>query len=220
MLVVVPAPVHRVLAHVGERVVHPAHVPLEAEAEAAGVGRLRHAGPGGRFLGDHDRAGMLAVDRLVQRCAGRRPPRGSRCRRRGSAATRPPCASSRGRASRRRHRRAARRRGSARASNSALAARKLATSRAAEIVDRGVPVGVEAPPRVGVLVERGAVEAGEAVRVAREMRRAPSRGSRRARPRWQRSTKRAKPAGSPKRRGRREQPDRLVAPGARRADAR
>ena len=39
MLVVVPAPVHRVLRHVVERVVHPAHVPLEAEAEAAVVDR-------------------------------------------------------------------------------------------------------------------------------------------------------------------------------------
>ena len=36
------AAVDRVFLEVFERVVHPAHVPLEVEAEAAVVGRLRH----------------------------------------------------------------------------------------------------------------------------------------------------------------------------------
>ena len=40
-----------------ERVVHKAHVPLEAEAETAVVGRLRHAGVGGGFLRDRHAAG-------------------------------------------------------------------------------------------------------------------------------------------------------------------
>ena len=44
---------------------------------------------------------------------------------------------------------------------------------AAEIVDVGVPVLVEALARIEMLVEGGAVEAGEAVRVGREMRRHP-----------------------------------------------
>jgi hypothetical protein len=45
----------RLAAHVAQRVVHEAHVPLEAEAEPALMDRLRHLGPGGRFLGDHHR---------------------------------------------------------------------------------------------------------------------------------------------------------------------
>ena len=45
---------------------HPAHVPLEAEAQAAGVGRLGHAGPGRRLLGDGDRAGDPLVDGAVE----------------------------------------------------------------------------------------------------------------------------------------------------------
>ena len=56
---------------------------------------------------------------------------------------------------------------------SALAVRKFGHLAAAEIVDRGVPVRVEAAARVGVFVERGAVEPGEAVGVGREMRRHP-----------------------------------------------
>ena len=40
-----------------ERVVHEAHVPLEAEAEAAVIGWLRHAGVGGGFLRDRHAAG-------------------------------------------------------------------------------------------------------------------------------------------------------------------
>ena len=44
---------------------------------------------------------------------------------------------------------------------------------AAEIVDEGVPVLMEALARVVVLVERGAVEARQAVRIGREMRRHP-----------------------------------------------
>jgi len=50
---------------------------------------------------------------------------------------------------------------------------EVANLGAAEVVDQGVPVAVEALARVGVLVERGAVEPGEAVRVAREMARHP-----------------------------------------------
>jgi hypothetical protein len=42
--------VDRVLADVFERIVHPAHVPLIAESEAAPVHRPRDHGPIGRFL--------------------------------------------------------------------------------------------------------------------------------------------------------------------------
>ena len=44
---------------------------------------------------------------------------------------------------------------------------------AAEVIDQGVPVAVEPEPRVLVLVERRAVEARQAVRVGREVRRHP-----------------------------------------------
>ena len=61
-VVVVPMPVHWVLGHVAERVVHPPHVPLVAEAEAAGVDRPGYGGPGRGLLGDGHRAGDPAVD--------------------------------------------------------------------------------------------------------------------------------------------------------------
>ena len=64
-LVVVPAAMGRVLAHIFQGVVHPPHVPLVAEAQAAGPGRLRHARPGGGFLGHGHGARMLAIGQLV-----------------------------------------------------------------------------------------------------------------------------------------------------------
>jgi hypothetical protein len=60
-LAVMPAPVHGILAHVGEHVVHPAHVPLVGEAEAAVEGRTAHRRPRRGLLGHRDRA--RAVDR-------------------------------------------------------------------------------------------------------------------------------------------------------------
>ena len=42
----------RTSRHVDEGVVHPAHVPLEAEAEPAQIGRPRYHRPGRGFLGD------------------------------------------------------------------------------------------------------------------------------------------------------------------------
>ena len=39
-----------------EHVVHPAHVPLEVETQAAHRGGHGHQGPGGGFLGDGKRA--------------------------------------------------------------------------------------------------------------------------------------------------------------------
>ena len=63
---VVVATVHRVVLEVAERVVHPAHVPLVAEAEAAVVDGPAHHRPRRRLLGDHHHAGMLGEHDGVQ----------------------------------------------------------------------------------------------------------------------------------------------------------
>ena len=83
---------------------------------------------------------------------------------------------------------------------------------AAEIVDRGAPVGSKAFARIGVLVERAAVEMRQAVRVGGEMRGHPVEDH--AEPRRVRAIDEAREsfrlAEAPRRR---EQPDRLIAPG-------
>ena len=90
--------------------------------------------------------------------------------------------------------------------------RKFDNLAPAEIVDRGVPVGVEALARVGVLVERRAVEMGQAVRIGREMRRHPVDDD--AQPRRMRAVDETGEAGGvAEPLGRREQADRLIAPG-------
>src|SRR5690606_32605334 len=82
-----------------------------------------------------------------------------------------------------------------------------------EVVDQGAPVAMESLPRVGVLVEAGAVEPAETVRVGREMRRHPvdqhtDAGLVAAVDEPGEAFGRAEPPGW------REQADRLVAPGA------
>ena len=64
-LVLVMLAVDRLVPHVAERVVHPAHVPLHTEAEPAVVHRMRHTAPSRRFLGDRQNAGEIAVQRDV-----------------------------------------------------------------------------------------------------------------------------------------------------------
>ena len=70
---------------------------------------------------------------------------------------------------------------------------------AAVVEDQRAPVLVLALPRIGVLVERGAVEARQAVRVLRESGPAPSRESRRCRPDGRRRRSSLKSSGGPKR---------------------
>ena len=55
-LAVLVLAVDRVFVHVDEGVVHPAHVPLQAEAEAAEIGGPRDAREAGRLLGGGDDA--------------------------------------------------------------------------------------------------------------------------------------------------------------------
>ena len=60
-LVVVPLTVDRLLVQILQGVVHPTHVPLEAEAQTAGIGRCGDAGIRGGFLGDHHDARIVLV---------------------------------------------------------------------------------------------------------------------------------------------------------------
>src|SRR5712664_588226 len=55
----------RVVREVFKRVVHPAHVPFEAEPEAAEVGGTRDGGPGSGFFGDGEDAGEFAVGDFI-----------------------------------------------------------------------------------------------------------------------------------------------------------
>ena len=209
-LVVVPAPVDRLVGRVVERVVHPAHVPLEGEAEAppssAGDARPRR-----RLLGRHRHARVRACTTSFS-SGGTRPPRGPRDRRSGSAATRRARASSRGRASRRRRRPAGRPHGTPRASrgHSPEVPHLVPT----EVEDERAPVRMRPAAWVGVLVERRPVEAGERPLVAGKWA-AHSRGGRRSR---SHASRRRTRAGRP---GRRASPAgevarHLVAPRARR----
>ena len=65
-LAVVPAAMHRIARDVFEHVVHPAHVPLEREPQAALIHGPRHAGPDGGFFRARDDAGMFAPEHTVQ----------------------------------------------------------------------------------------------------------------------------------------------------------
>ena len=56
----------RVMGHVGQRVVHPTHVPLEAETQAAQVGGPGDHGPGSGFLGDGLSIGEALIDGFVE----------------------------------------------------------------------------------------------------------------------------------------------------------
>src|SRR5215472_7259653 len=60
-LVVVIAAVDWIAAQVAQRVVHPAHVPFEPEAEPAKVHGPGNAWPGRGLLGDHRDAGHAPV---------------------------------------------------------------------------------------------------------------------------------------------------------------
>ena len=190
---------------------HPAHVPLEAEAEAALVGRPRNAGKGGRFLGDGDRARKAAVDELVGAAqegdrfavflaaVGVGQPFALAARiveveHRGDRVDAQPVDVE------------------AVDPVERVAIEKVGDLGAAEIVDRGVPVRVEALARVGVFVERGAVETRQPLRIGREMRRNPVEDD--AEARGVRAIDEAGEAGRlAEAAGRREQADRLVAPG-------
>ena len=71
-VVMIPA-VNGVLRHVLQRIVHPAHVPLQAEAQAAHIGGSRNHRPRRGLLGNGEHAGVARVNQLVhalQQCNG------------------------------------------------------------------------------------------------------------------------------------------------------
>ena len=65
-VLVLPAPEDRILADVGQDVVHPAHVPLEREAQPADPRRPADGGKRRRFLGDRHRAGKVLMRDVVE----------------------------------------------------------------------------------------------------------------------------------------------------------
>ena len=60
-LAVVILTMERIELHVAQGVVHPTHVPLEPESQAAVIDRLGDAGEAGRLLGNHEDAGVARV---------------------------------------------------------------------------------------------------------------------------------------------------------------
>ena len=169
-LVVVVLAVNRVLAHVAERVVHPAHVPLECESETARIDGPGDAGPRRRLfrvgrgavrvnrriqaLQEFDGLEVLAAAELV-----RQPLAGlariieiqHRCDRVDADTVDVKLVDPVQRA----------------------ADQVVDDFAAAEIEYQRAPVDVLTPSRILVLVERGAVEARQAVLVLREVCRHP-----------------------------------------------
>src|SRR4029453_338678 len=59
------APIDRLFANVSKTVLHPPHVPLEAEPEPSRVGRPGNSWPRGRFLSDGGDAGEALIADFV-----------------------------------------------------------------------------------------------------------------------------------------------------------
>ena len=157
------------MLHVAERVVHPAHVPLEAEPETAQVDRPGDARPGGGLLGDHHDPGHAlvagGVDLLQERDRVEVLPPAERVGRPLAFLARVVEVE---------HRRD-------RVDPEPVDVELLEPVDrvgdeevpdlgAAVVEDQRAPVRVRAQPGVGVLVERGPVELGQRPRVAREVR--------------------------------------------------
>src|SRR3974377_1878969 len=64
-LLVMVLAVNRVLTHVLKGIVHPAHIPLKGEAQAAQVSRAADHGASGGLLGDSYGARMLGVHQFI-----------------------------------------------------------------------------------------------------------------------------------------------------------
>ena len=170
--VVVVAAIHRLVADVAQRVVHPAHVPFVREAKPARVCGAGHTWPRGRFLGDqhrpwnllgdHSRKLLQEIDRfeiLPSAIAVRDPlafpPRIVAVEHRGDRVDTQPVGMEMLEPKQR------------------AANQEAAHLVAAEIIDVGVPLAVHPLARIEMLIERGAIEPREPVRVVRKMGRHP-----------------------------------------------
>jgi len=211
-LAVMVRAVFRRPAQVAQRVVHPAHVPLVPEAQAVLAGRPGHAGPGRGLLRDRHRTVAARRHRLVgppkkierfqvlvAAVDVRHPLPGTaavvQVEHRGHGVHAQPVGVI------------------GLQPEQGVGDQDVAHRRPAEVVDQGVPVGMIAAAPVRVLVQRRAVEAGQAVRVAREVRRHPVQDD--AEPGAVRGVDEGgEVRGRPEAAGRREQADGLVAPGA------
>ena len=163
---------HGFARHVRECVVHPAHVPLHAETQPAGGRRTRHHRPCGRLLGDHLGVRVIAIHRFVQLAQKLHstevlpssvhirdplplPATVVQVKHRSD------CVDAQ--------------------SIDVVAVQPKQPARKQErahfvpvvVEDRAAPLGMKPLARIGMLVEKRAVEHGQAVRVGREMRRHP-----------------------------------------------
>ena len=157
------------MREVAQRVVHPAHVPLEPEPQTAQIGRTRDPGPRRRLLGEGLDVGVVGVDphvQLAQEAHGVEvlpTPVGV-----GDPLTGP---SGVVEVEHRGH-------GVDPQAIGVVGGQPVVGRRgqeapdlvAAVVEDQAVPVGVEAQPGVGVLVEVGPVEVGQRELVGREVR--------------------------------------------------
>ena len=175
-LVLMPTAVNGRARHVAQRVVHPAHVPLVVETQAAALavvrGRARGAWERGRFLRDHDRFGPLDANRPIQapqEFDGLQVLAPTQAVGQPLAVTPAVIAVEHG--GHRVHAQAVH--AEALDPIQRIADEEVAHLGAAIVVDEGVPVRVIALAGVGVFVEVRAVELRQAVFVAGEVRRYP-----------------------------------------------
>ena len=211
-VVVMVLAMDRILGHVIERVVHPSHVPFVGKAQPAARDRPAHPGPCRGFFRDHDRAGATFGDHRVEvaeksdrfevfaAAVDVRHPFAFAAaviaiKHRGDGIDAQPVDV--------KMLQPIKRAGNQEALNFA----------AAEIVDVGIPIVMKALARIEMLVERGAVEARQAVRIGRKMRRHPIQNDADAGG-MQRIDEARKPSGGPNRAAGREHAERLIAPGA------
>ena len=59
-------PVNRILGKIGQRVVHPAHIPFLPESQTTGIRRARYHRPGSGFLCEGLGIGIIAIDCGIQ----------------------------------------------------------------------------------------------------------------------------------------------------------
>ncbi len=164
--------IDRVLFHIVEGVVHPAHVPLEVEPQATFAHRRADARPGGGFLGDHQGTRCFFMDHLVEMTQE------------GDGLQVLAAAMDVGDPLALLARIVAVEHGGHGVDPQAIDMEMLQPVHgrgqheamhlmAPQVVNVGIPILVEALVGVFVLVQRGAVEAGQAVFVGGEMRRYP-----------------------------------------------